>query len=297
VPHAAVTLTTSAVPHSSSETLAVTAAVVLAALLHAGWNAAAHRISDRVIGFALIGAGYTAVSAALVPWVAVPLGGAWPYLLGSVALHSVYNLLLMRSYQLGDFNQMYPLARGTSPLVVAIVAVTVVGQSLHADQAAGVVIISAGLAVLVFSGGGVTCAGRPAITAAILTGLCIATYTVLDGVGVRSAHSTAGYIGWLFLLQGPIAPVAVAITRRTRVLRDCRGVWVPGLTSGVVSLAAYGIVIWAQTRSNLASVAALREVSILFGAVIGVVFLRERFGAWRIAGAAFVVAGVVLLTA
>ena len=275
--------------------IGVSAAVILAALLHAAWNAAAHHIPDRAVGLALIGVAYTVVSAALVPWVAVPDAGARGYLLGSAVLHVVYNLLLIRSYRLGAFSQVYPLARGVSPLVVFVVAVTVIGQPLSSGQALGATVLCAGLIVLVVDGGRVFHAGRDAVTAAVLTGLCIASYTVLDGIGVRAAHSTAGYIGWLFLLQGPFLPAILAVQRRSRTLRDCRPAWRLGLTSGVVSLTAYGIVLWAQTRTALATVAALRELSLLFGAIIGVIFFRERFGAWRIAGAALAVTGIAIL--
>jgi len=278
----------------ATENLGVIAAVVLAALLHAAWNGAAHHIPDRAVGLALIGVAYTVISAAVVPFVAVPDAGAWGWLLGSVALQVVYNLLLIRSYRLGAFSQVYPLARGVSPMVV-VAAVTVTGQPLPTGQTLGVAVLCAGLMVLVFAGGSVVHTGRDAVTAAILTGLCIATYTVLDGMGIRAAHSTAGYIAWLFLLQGPILPAIITIQRRCRILHDCRLVWRLGLTSGVGSLAAYGIVLWAQTRTNLATVAALRELSILFGAVIGPVFFREKFGTWRIIGAALAVAGIALL--
>jgi drug/metabolite transporter (DMT)-like permease len=275
--------------------LGVTSAVILAALLHAAWNAAAHRINDRAVASALIGSASAVAGLCVVPWVRVPSGAAWPYLLGSVAVHVVYLLLLMRSYRLGDFNRMYPLARGTSPLVVAVLAVTVVGQPLSGLHAAGVVAVSAGLAVLVLAGGAFHSSDRSAVTAAVLTGLAIASSTVLDGVGVRHAGSTLGYIGWLFLLQGPIFPLLMLAQRRRRLLADVRPFVALGLVSGLVSVAAYGIVIWAQTRSNLASVAALRELSIVFAAVIGMVFFHERFGWVRTAGAALAVVGVLLL--
>ena len=280
---------------SASHNAGVIAAVILAALLHATWNAVAHHIPDRAVGLALIGVAYTVLSAAVVPWVAVPAAGAWGWLLGSVVLHVAYGLLLIRSYRLGAFSQVYPLARGISPLVVAVVAVTIIGQPLSSDQALGVTVLCAGLLVLVIDGGRIFHAGRAAVTAAVLTGLCIASYTVLDGVGVRAAHSTTGYIGWLFLLQGPILPLILTIQRGRPTLRDSQATWRLGLTSGVVSWAAYGIVLWAQTRIALGTVAALRELSILFGAVIGLLFFRERFGTWRIIGAALAVAGIALL--
>jgi drug/metabolite transporter (DMT)-like permease len=267
--------------------------VLLAALLHAIWNAVAHGIADRRVGFFLLNVAVGAVSLPFLPLVGVPDAAAWPYLLGSVLVHVAYNLLLLRSYQLGDFGQTYPLARGTAPLVVAVVGATLVGQRLDLREGLGVLTISAGLVVLVLGRGSFT-ASRPAVTAALMTGLSIATYTVLDGVGVRHAHDTVAYIAWLFAIQGPLIAALVATGRRG-LLRDTRPLLVPGLASGVVSLVAYGLVIWAQSRGRLATVASLREVSIVFGAVIGAVVFHERFGALRVLGAVTVFTGVVLL--
>lgn len=280
---------------AASGGLGVTAAVLVAALLHAAWNAVAHRITDPAVASSLIGSACAVAGLGLVLCVRVPSGAAWPYLLGSAAMHVVYLLLLLRSYRLGDFNRMYPLARGTSPLVVAVLAVTVVGQPLSLAHAGGVVVISAGLAVLVLAGGVIKASDRAAVIAAVLTGLAIATYTVLDGVGVRHSGSTLGYIGWLFLLQGVVFPLIVLAQRGGSLVADARPFLALGLASGLVSVVAYGIVIWAQTRSNLASVAALRELSIVFAALIGMVFFHERFGLLRTLGAALAVAGVLLL--
>lgn len=271
----------------------VVAAVLTAALLHAVWNAIAHGVSDRQVGFFLLNVATGAATLPFLPFVGLPAVGAWPFLLGSVVVHVAYNLLLLRSYQLGDFGQTYPLARGTAPLVVAVVSVTVVGQPLGVGEALGVLTISAGLVVLVLGRGSFS-ASRPAVVAALATGLSIATYTVLDGVGVRHAHDTLAYIAWLFALQGPLIAAVVA-GRRRGILADSRPLLLAGLTSGVVSLAAYGLVIWAQSRGQLATVASLREVSIVFGAVIGAVFFRERLGWIRVVGAVVVLTGVVLL--
>jgi drug/metabolite transporter (DMT)-like permease len=269
--------------------------VLFAALLHASWNAAAHRITDRAAGFVLMNLAITVIGAAMVLLFAAPVAAAWPYLLGSVAVHVLYSVLLLRSYQLGDFSQMYPLARGTSPLVVALVSVLVIGQPLGAPEAIGVLVMSLGLVILVFGNGRVR-AQRAAIVAAVLTGLSIAGYTLLDGLGVRHAHSTGGYIGWLFFVQGPVIALVIGARRPSEIVRACRRFWLPGLLSGAVSLAAYGIVIWAQTRGNLATVAALRETSILFGALIGLVLFKDPLGRRRTVGAGFVVLGVLLLT-
>lgn len=274
----------------------MTAVVLASALLHAGWNAAAHRIGDQVAGFALIGVAYTVCSAALLPLAGRPGPGAWPYLAGSAAVHVGYIGLLLQSYRSGEFAHVYPLARGTSPLIVALLSATVVGQPLAAVEAAGVVVLTAGLALLVLAGGRLRRATLPATLAATATGLFIAGYTTLDGVGVHFARSPLAYTVWLFLLQGPVVPLAVAAVRGRRAARIPMAQIAAGLGSGAVSLLAYGLVLWAQAHGALARVAALRETSILFGAIIGVLLFRERFGPWRLAGAAVTVAGVLLLT-
>jgi drug/metabolite transporter (DMT)-like permease len=225
-----------------------------------------------------------------------PARASWPYLVGSVVLHVAYNLLLMRSYRLGEFSQVYPIARGTSPWLVALAAAVFAGEHLSPLRWLGVLVISAGLASLVFAGGVPTRAARPAIAAAVLTGVAIAAYTTLDGLGVRSADTVAGYTGWLFLLQGPVLPLAAVAVRRGRLWPQVRPHLPAGLAAGLLSLAAYALVLWAQTRGALAPIAALRESSVIVGAVIGTVVFGERFGRWRIAATVLVAAGVILVS-
>ena len=179
---------------------------------------------------------------------------------------------------------------------MAVAGAVFVGEQLSVVQVVGVVTISVGLASLVFVGGVPTRAARPAIAAAILTGVVIASYTTLDGVGVRNADTVAGYTGWLFLLQGPVLPVVAMVTRRGKLWGQVRPHLVAGLAGGLLSLAAYALVLWAQTQGALAPIAALRETSVIVGAVIGAVVFGEKFGRWRIAATVLVVAGVVLVT-
>lgn len=281
---------------SDSVGVAVVGAVLLAAVLHAAWNALAHAIDDQLVGFALIGAAVSVGAAGIVLVAPAPARACWPYLAASAALHVAYSLLLMRCYRLGEFGQVYPIARGTSPLLVAIGAAVFVGEDLSPVELLGVVTISLGLGALVLVGGVPTTASRPAITAAVLTGVVIAAYTTLDGVGVRDAGSVAGYAGWLFLLQGPVLPVAAIISRRGRLWPQVRPHLLAGLGGGVLSIAAYGLVLWAQTRGALAPIAALRETSVIVGAAIGAVLFGERFGRWRVAATVLVATGVVLIT-
>jgi drug/metabolite transporter (DMT)-like permease len=302
--------------HAAALPLSVTLAVLAAAVTHATWNAIAHGIKDQLLAFGLIGAGGILVAIPLVIVSPFPLSACWPYLLASIVIHVFYNLLLMRSYRYGEFGQVYPLARGTSPLVVTVLAAVFAAERPSVAQVAGVLVVSCGLALLVLagrtgrraaarggsgggSGGGAGRGGglgRAALVAAVGTGLTIAAYTTVDGLGVRLSGSSVAYIGWLMLLESLCVP-AWALARRRHVLLSgtSRRVLGSGLLAGGLSVLAYGLVLWAQTRGDLAPIAALRETSVIFGAVIGTVVFREPFGRWRIAATLLVVIGVLLL--
>ncbi|WP_225822359.1 EamA family transporter [Streptomyces naphthomycinicus] len=273
----------------------VAAAVLFAAVTHAGWNAIAHRITDKLVGFALISGGGLLIGLAATPFVAFPAGPAWPYLFVSAAVHIAYYALLMTSFRLGDFGQAYPIARGSAPLLVTLLA------AVFAHEVPGVW-ASAGIAVSCLGLTGVGLWGlrgnRPdwaAIGAALATGVTIAAYTVIDGMGVRAAHSPLGYIAWLMAVQGAVLPAFLYVRTRGDTLRLLRPFAVLGLLGAALSVAAYALVLWAQTRAPLAPVAALRESSIIVGAAIGALFFKERFGAPRIAAAGLVVVGIGLM--
>ncbi|MFY9850655.1 MAG: EamA family transporter [Trebonia sp.] len=307
--------------HAAALPLPVTLAVLAAAVTHATWNAIAHGIKDQLLAFGLIGAGGILVAIPLVILSPFPLSACWPYLLASIVIHVFYNLLLMRSYRYGEFGQVYPLARGTSPLVVTVLAAVFAAERPSVAQVAGVLVVSCGLVLLVLagrraaarggsgggsgsgsdggSGGGAGRGGglgRPALVAAVGTGLTIAAYTTVDGLGVRLSGSSVAYIGWLMLLESLCVP-AWALARRRHVLLSgtSRRVLWSGLLAGGLSVLAYGLVLWAQTRGDLAPIAALRETSVIFGAVIGTVVFHEPFGRRRIAATLLVVVGVLLL--
>jgi drug/metabolite transporter (DMT)-like permease len=277
---------------STTLPLTVTLAVLAAAVTHAVWNAIAHGIKDQTLAFALIGVGGIVVAIPLVILVRSPLSDCWPYLLGSVVIHIFYNLLLMRCYRYGEFGQVYPLARGTCPLVVTILAAIFLHEHLALPQIAGVLIVSGGLAALVFAG---RRPGRTAFLAAVGTGLTIAAYTVVDGVGVRLSHSPVGYIGWLMLLESLCVPMFALVRRRDVLLKQPPRILLAGVAAGALSVLAYGLVLWAQTRGALAPIAALRETSVIFGAIIGTLVFREPFGRARVAATFLVVGGIVLL--
>jgi drug/metabolite transporter (DMT)-like permease len=280
-------------PASSGVPAGVVAITLVAAVLHAVWNAIAHGVPDRLVGFALIGVAYTVIGGATAFVVGLPPSGAWPFVLGSAAIHVLYTLLLWASYQLGEFSQVYPVARGTAPWVVAVIEV-VLGHHLPALQLVGIVVISLGLLSLVLDGGRPSRATLPALGAAVATGISIAGYTVVDASAVATTPVLV-YATWMFLLQGPVMPVIALVRRGRRLRMTTWPVLAVGFGGGVVSLAAYGLVLIAQTSGATAAVAALRETSIVIGAVIGAVFLGERFGKGRVIAAVVVAAGIVLV--
>jgi uncharacterized membrane protein len=277
-----------------SSHVAVVGAVLVAAILHASWNALLKDGRDRLAMVVLLDLTAMALSALLLPLATSPAPASWGLLGLSVLLHTGYKVLLMQSYQVGDLNQVYPLARGTAPLLVAVVAALFLGEHLGPWQLAGLVGVCGGL-VLLLEWGRATPHGRPMLGLAVATGVAIAAYTITDGLGVRRSGTDLGYVAWLFLLGGlPIPLWALAIQRRrlgARV-RDRLGV---GVVAGALSLAAYGLVIWAQRRGALAVVAALRETSVLVAALIGTLAFSERFGCRRVLAAACITAGIVLL--
>ncbi|MFH8346219.1 EamA family transporter [Streptomyces sp. NPDC018045] len=275
----------------------VVAAVLVAAVTHASWNAIAHHIKDQLVAFTLVGGGGAVCGAVLACCTPLPAAGAWLPLAASAVLHVVYQVLLMRSFHLGEFGQMYPIARGTAPLVVTVLAAVFVGELPDAWALAGVVLASVGLVGVALWGirGSGTKPHWPAIVAALATGLAIASYTTVDGVGVRASGTPLGYIAWLMILEGVAIPAYALATRRGLLLAQLRPVALRGAAGGVLSVFAYGLVLWAQTRAPLAPVAALRESSIIVGAAIGTLFFKERFGAPRLAAAGLMVAGIALM--
>lgn len=277
----------------------VVAAVMAAAVLHASWNAITHSIKDRTAALTLIMGGSTLVGVVLACFVPFPRAEVWPYLLVSTVLHIGYQWLLVKSFSLGEFGQVYPIARGTAPLVVTAAAAIFVGESLSGPQFAGVAVVSAGLGGVALWGlrGREARAHGAALGAAAATGLAIAAYTVVDGLGVRESGSPLGFVAWLLMLQG--APVLVWAWRRrgSDLLPSLRPYVARGLLGAALSVVAYGLVLWAQTRAPLAPVAALRESSVVVGAAIGAVFFKERFGGPRIAAAGVMAVGIGLMLA
>jgi drug/metabolite transporter (DMT)-like permease len=268
--------------------------VIGAGVLHATWNAIAKHLDDGLMVFALIGVASTVGGGIGLAVTGLPYRAAIPFVALSAAIHLAYDLALMSSYRIGAFNQTYPIARGMSPLVVAVGAYFLANEHLSALALCGIATLTVGLISLAFSTGRMTRAEMPAVGAAVLTGLTIAAYTLVDGLGVRRAHDPYAYAALLFLLQGPVFPLVAVFLRPANTWKDLPNIG-RGLGAGALSLIAYGTVLWAQTRGPLAEIAALRETSVISAALIGALFMKEPFGARRFAAAVCVAAGIILI--
>jgi drug/metabolite transporter (DMT)-like permease len=273
----------------------VTLAVLLAAVLHAVWNLLAKQFADRLAGFALLGLTMSLGAAATIGLLPRPAAASWRYLAVSAVLHVAYALLLLQSYRVGDLSQVYPLARGLSPLLVAGAAGLVAGERLSGGQLAGVAVVCVGLASLALVADRPAAQDRFAVAFAAATGVMIAAYTVTDGLGVRRAGNALAYAAWLFLFQGAGLALSVLALRRRPLRPALPAVALPAAVAGVLALVGYALVLWAQTRGALAVVAALRETSVIVAAALGAVLLRERFGRVRVVAAVLVAVGIALI--
>ena len=271
---------------------AVIALVLLAALLHASWNALLKSSDDRlgVLTLMTIGAGIGAIP--LVIWGAMPTAASWPYIILSAILHTGYNLFLIRAYRIGDFSQSYPIARGSSPLLVALGAALLAGEQMSWWTLLGIVLVSAGIISLAQLK---SRASLAAPLAAFTTGAFIAAYTITDGIGARLSGDALAYAGWLFVIDSvPLALIYLWQHRRLPLSTTPRQTLV-GLGGGVMSLLAYGIVIWAVTLAPMGTVSALRETSVLFAALIGWLFLGEKLTVRRLSACVVIVLGAIVL--
>ena len=269
--------------------------VLLAAVSHAVWNAIVKISGDRFLtATAVLGSG-TVAGVFFVPLVPMPSPEMWPYLIASVAIHAVYHLVLINAYRFGDLTQVYPLARGSAPLLVAVLAALTAGEIPGAVAMAGIALVSLGIISLSFERRADAEHHGKSVVLALATGFLISVYTVVDGLGIRLSNSLWSYIVWLMVLEGVPFLAWTALRRRHTVAPFLRREWKRALAGGVLSKLAYGCVLYALASGAMAHVSALRETSVLFAAVIGTVMLKERFGARRIIAAAVIAAGIITM--
>lgn len=279
----------------------VLAAVLCGAALHASWNALIKSGTDKSLDTALIHALGPLIALPLLAWVGWPPAAAWPYIGLSTLIHIGYYLALASAYRHGDLGLTYPLMRGGAPLLVALGGGLWIGESLSVVAWAGVVTVSAGVVMLGLARAGHTgseAQRRKAVRVALCNAAIIALYTVVDGLGVRASGQPLAYVAALFLFDGLPYFGLVMWQRRQRLAEARRYMarrWPVAALGTAASLGSYGIALWAMTRAPVAAVAAVRETSVLFAALIGTWLLREPFGWQRAAGTVVIVAGVMAL--
>ena len=273
--------------------------VLFGALLHASWNAMIKSGGDKSLDTALIHVAGVFVAIPIVAVVGFPNAAAWPYLIASLVTHVGYYIALVGAYKHGELGMTYPIMRGLAPLLVACASTTVIGEGLGAFAWLGVLGISLGVVAVGLSRSAAT-SGHPgkALRYALANAAIIALYTLIDGMGVRVSGNALSYVGTLVLFDGLPFFLIVLWRRRAQhreVFAYMASRWKFAFAGSLASLGSYGIALWAMTRAPVASVAALRETSVLFAALIGARWLKEGFGWQRAAGTALIVAGVMTL--
>ncbi len=270
-------------------------AVLAGAVMHAGWNVLIKVGLDRTASMFLLAFMQGAICIALLPFFAIPLAASWPWLAVSALLHSGYKIFLIRAYEHGDLSQVYPLARGSAPLIVALAGIFVLAEGMTAAKFAAVCAIGLGVMLMSSRIGGSEAMPKKALLYALGTALFTASYTLVDGVGARLSGTASGFTLWMFVGDGILMTVYALCARGRGLFAAVRGNLGSGAAAGALSLGSYWIAIWAFTLAPIALVAALRETSVLFAMLIAVFVLGEKASAQRWFAAGLIGAGIVLM--
>ena len=277
----------------------VVAVVLFAALLHASWNAIVKSGKDTFLSTVLVSVGAALISLAVLPFVAAPDAASWPYLAASAVAQLAYYSLLAAAYKAGDMSHAYPLMRGSAPLIVALASWPLIGERLSPMQMGAVACICAGiLGLYVAARTPATPKNTGRATAFALGNACvIASYTLIDGIGVRLSGAPAAYTMWIFVLNGTGLLLWTLLRRRAGLLAYVQTQWHLAAFGGFGTLASYGLALWAMTQAPVAAIAALRETSILFAIAIAALFLREKISPRRYLAIGLIAAGAILMRA
>ena len=267
--------------------------VILSAIVHPVWNAMVKSSGDRALSMVMIRAVGLALGVAALPFVDWPAPQSLKWLALTAVAHFAYYALLIRSYDLGDMSVVYPLARGLAPVLTSLAALLAIGETLSAGQWLAVGLVSLGVMALSLGAG----ASRAAVGFALATGVTVASYSFLGGVGVRAAGSVLGFQACLEIVTGAGMVGYALLFRRRDLLPYARRHGRRGLKAGALSVLGFLAFLLAASRLPLGPVTALRETSVLFGTLIGAVVLREAFGLRRVAAAASVVLAITMLAA
>lgn len=270
------------------------AVVLFAAMLHALWNALLKNSGDKRLATVMLTGAAALMAAGILPLLPAPARASWPYLAGSSSAEVAYFVLLAAAYRAGDMSHAYPIMRGTAPLIVAAVSATLVGERLSSMEWLGIAMICGGVLTLALHGEAFT-RHRTATLLALGNACAIATYTLIDGLGVRQSHSPAAYTLWMYLITGGMTLGWTLLTRRAEFLRYLRGRLLAGVAASAGMVCSYGLALWAMTLAPVALVAALRETSIVFVTILSATVLRERLSPQRLAATALIVAGAATL--
>ena len=278
-------------------------AVLCGAMLHAGWNALVKSSDDKQADTALVHFLGALVALPVALWVGLPRPECWPFMAASLAIHVGYYVALAGAYQHGELGLTYPIMRGVAPLLVALGSAALIGEAPTAGAWLGIIGITVGVALVGLSHPGQALHHGKALAFAFANAAIIASYTFVDGLGVRQAGPAVtevlSYVMWLFVLDGFPYPLLLWWRRgpqgRQALVGYAHTRWPLAAIGGAASIGSYAIALWAMTRAPVASVAALRETSVLFATVLGTLMLKERFGLQRAAGAVVIVGGVMAL--
>lgn len=271
----------------------VFAAILAAALVHAGWNVLVKGAADKLAMTISVAIGAGVVAGVVLPFLRLPAPESWPFLGVSVLLQSIYYLLIARAYRVADMSLVYPLMRGAAPVVVALFGATVFGEMLVGGQWLAVGLISAGVVALALGAFRQQPLAIAGVKAALCNAMVIAAYTLVDASGARLSGSPVAYALLLAVLTG-VVTVVLAFAGGARPRIDARTLGL-GLVGGAATTLSYGVALWAMTRAPVAPVAALRETSIVFALILSRLVFGEKVGGRRFAAACLVMAGVVAL--
>ncbi|MGN7712613.1 EamA family transporter [Agrobacterium radiobacter] len=265
---------------------------LFAALLHAAWNAFLRNGGDRLWTVTVMSFASTVVALPFVFIYPLPASGAWFYIVLSAILQVGYSVFLVAAYRYGELGQVYPIVRGTVPLLVTLGGFIITGDKLNPYQIAGVIFVAVGIMSLALGKGR---ASTSSILFALATGAIIAAYATVDSIGVRQAGQSGAYTAWVLVLYGAFLPAAFFAMRR-RLVVDFRAsdTW-KALAGGLVAMIAYGVVVAAFALGPAGPITALRETSVVFAVLIGWLFLGETLTVRRILACVIVAAGAILL--
>jgi drug/metabolite transporter (DMT)-like permease len=269
--------------------------MLFGALLSAIWNAIVKSGSNKFLHAVLVANGAALVAVILLPFLPQPARQAWVYIAASAVLQVIYFKFLAAAFRAGDISHAYPLMRGCAPLLVSLVSGPLIGEALSLGKWIGVILVCAGVIGLAWEGRNHTSAHGAVLRYGLVNAVIIASYTVVDGIGVRTSAASAGYTMWNVLLTGLILLAWTLLTRPKELFIYAHGRLRITLVGGVATVTAYGIVLWAMTQAPIAAVAALRETSMIFVLVIAVLFLKERVGPRRYAATALIVCGAIVI--